>query len=115
MTDKDITLERTLRVPDGSPINMKPCYLIEITTKNAAGKDSRTEFFIALELPDLTFSSYMKAKGFFTDGDLETIVSGYADIVRAQTVDKRNIIEMYFPWHTVNYMRSLVYNANKNK
>ena len=115
MSDNDITLERTLRVPDGSPINMKPCYLISINTKHSTGKAGAVKFFIALELPDLVISSYMKVKGFFVEGEENAIISGYVDIVRTLAADKKNIIEMYMPWHTVNYMRSLVYNANKSR
>ena len=115
MSDKDITLERTLRVPDGALINMKPCYLISFTDQPPSGKTKTTRFFIALELPDLANPSYIKTKGFFTDGEENEITSGYADIVRAQTVDKKNIIEIYFPWHRIKEIKSLVYNANKSK
>jgi hypothetical protein len=110
MSDKDIVIQSAFRVPDGSQINSKPCYLLVLSNPNGKG----TKQFIALELPALE-ASWLKAKGLFVEATEDHIVENYVDLLKSLTAEKKNIVEMYFPWHSVNYMRSLVYNANKSK
>lgn len=70
--------------------------------------------FIALERPVLE-TSFIQTKGFFVDVDEETIVGNWQELVRTHTIDKKNVQELYIPWHSVSYIRNLVYKADKSK
>lgn len=100
MTDsKDIAIQSTFRVPDGSVSPTKPCYAVIFTVGPS---------FIALELP-LMEASHIKAKGFFIKADEDNIAKNFPELISTMTKDKSNVVEMYFPWTKVHHIRNLVY------
>lgn len=100
------------KVPEGSVISAKPCHLVSITDKMTT-KVSAKKMFIALERPTLEIS-HIQAKGFFVEFDEDAIVQNWAEIVKSLMVEGK-VVEIYFPWTSVNYIRNLVYNPNKTK
>lgn len=108
MSDQDIAITGAFKVPDGSPVSTKPCYLVVLSEKTGIGKNQQFKKFIALELPDMQ-ASFIKIKGFFCDANEETIVVDFRKIIQA--LDKDTMQELYLPWHAVSYVRSLVFKA----
>ena len=109
MSDKDVVIQSSLRVPDGSIAPIKPCYLVALSPTKTVKK-----MFIALDLPAME-TSHIKCKGIFVDATEEVVIENYIELIKTLTTDKKNIVEIYFPWIKVEYIRSLVYNANKSK
>lgn len=105
MSDKDIALSVQMRVPDGSNINSKPCYLLTLLSP---GNKKATSRFLAIDLPDREVA-FTKTKGFFTEVEENTILTDYRQII-AET-PKEQYTEMYFSNHSVVSIRSLVFKA----
>lgn len=109
MSDKDIVLQSTANVPFGTVISQKPSYLVKFLPEN---KKDKGKLFIAIEQPKME-NSYIHIKGFFYEGDEEAIYKAYNEIVTQS--DKATYVEMWFPWHTLHFVRSLVFKGNKAK
>lgn len=83
----------------------KPCYLVVLS---ASAK--KTENFIALDKPDL-LNGFIQTKGFYTDLTEDEAVKGFAEVVAS--TPKEQYLDIMFPWHRVQSIRSLVFNAVK--
>jgi len=108
MTDTITAIPVSNKVPDGSIISTKPAHLVSVAMSGGKIK----KMFIALERPVLEIS-HIQTKGFFVENTEENILENWTEIVK--NTDKALHTEMYFPWHSVIYIRNLVYNANKSK
>lgn len=108
MSDKDFLIEPQMRVPDGSVISAKPCYLVTMTEKSGVGKNIQQRRFVAIDLP-IMVPSHIQTKGFYTDVIEDEIILNFKTIV--QGMQKENIIELYLPWHSIISIRSLVFKA----
>lgn len=102
MADKDVVVQTAYRVPDGSVSLVRPCHLVSLKEPN--------KLFIALERPTLE-GAYIQTKGIYVGNDEAVVVRDWQQIVKNQTEDKRNIIELYVPWLRVNFIRNLAYTA----
>lgn len=105
MTDKDYTVVAIAGLPTVAAVNKKPIYLIYLST-------NKTTFqkFIAIDKPD-SQNGFISTKGFFTELPEDEIIKTFNDLL-TQT-PKELILDMWFPWHRVHSVRSLVFNANK--
>ena len=92
-------------LPAGSAISKKPCYLLSIELKPKA-----TYYFIALDKP-VHENYFIQVKGFYSELGEEDIIKQFLDII--QNTPKDRYMEISFPAHKVNYIRSLVFNAVK--
>ncbi len=109
MTDqKDLVIQSTWNVPNGTAISQKPSYLVKFL---AEGKKPQKLFF-AVDLPKFE-ASYIQVKGFFYTGDEEAVYSQYGEIVAS--ADRSTFVEMWIPWHVLDSVRSLVFKGDKNK
>jgi hypothetical protein len=107
MSDKDYAIAATARVVSGSPILTKPVYLLVLD-----GAKSKSRNFIAVEKPDFQ-EAFVQVKGIFTEASDEEVINSFSEILT--TAGKESILEMYFPWHRISSIRSLVFKANKDK
>lgn len=110
MTDKDIVVASTLNIPVGGTISSKPAYLVSLEPE---GKSKNGKLFLAIEMPNVQ-SSYIHAKGFFLDPEqyeYEGVLTGYKTIIAGTASE--SYVEMWFPWHKVSSMRSLVFKKDK--
>jgi hypothetical protein len=112
MTDSAIQVLHS--VPQNTTISPKPCHLVCIKNDKSNKGVKTDKMFIALERPVLE-TSFIQTKGFFVDADEEAIVNGWQDMVKTYTTDKKNVQELYIPWHSISYIRNLVYKADKSK
>jgi hypothetical protein len=109
MSEKDYAIAATSRIFSGSPMLTKPVYLITFET---SGKVTKAKFFIAVEKPEME-EAFVQVKGIFSELSEEEIINSFAEILT--TAGKESILEMYFPWHRISSIRSLVFKANKDK
>lgn len=108
--DKDIMVGSTINIPTGPPVKVAPSYLVKISGTEGA-KNKTAKLFLAIEQPQFN-TDFIHTKGFFTDATEDDIVTGYREMVAAAT--QAQIIEMWIPWHTIQFVRSLVFKtANK--
>lgn len=112
MTDNITAIPVATRVPDGSPISIKPCHLVVFVPEKANTKTQK--LFVALERP-LLETGYIQAKGFFVDSDKESIINSWQDMVKMHMTDKKNVVEIYVPWLKIDHIQNLVYKADKSK
>lgn len=104
MSDKDMVLTPSLRVPEGSPISNKPSHLLVIEDEFA-----KIKLFISIELPDMKNVSCVQAKGFFTDASEEEVIIHFSELIAK--ADKKNFVEIYVPWSRVVVIQNLVFRA----
>jgi hypothetical protein len=104
MPEKDFAIG-TVGAPSVGTQRQKPCYLVVLSTAS-----KKTENFLALDKPDL-LNGFIQVKGFFTDLSEEDAVKGFADLVAS--TPKETYLDIMFPWHRVQSIRSLVFNAVK--
>lgn len=97
---KDLVIASTLNVPTGAAQQIKPCYLVKVLN----GK--KTQLFIAIGEPKFE-PAFVQGKGFFTEEAEEEVIANYQKLVGG--VEKSSMVEMWFPWHVVSFVRSLVY------
>jgi len=108
MTDgKDIHISSTLNIPSAMTPS-KPSYLVKLLPE----LKGKPRLFVAIELPKFD-TSYIQVKGFFYEGEESDIVTNYA--VRIAEADKSNFVEMWFPWHGIINVKSLIFKGNKAK
>ena len=108
MSDKDFTVRAIVSVPTIGALNKKPIYLI--TLEDSSGKKNSFQRFIALDKPD-SQTGFLMVKGIFSELAEEEITKNFSDILTA--APKELILDVWFPWHRVVSVRSLVFNANK--
>lgn len=108
MSEKDLVIQHTLNVPAGAIISQKPCYLLKLVPE---GKKTAKLFF-SVEQPKFE-TSFVQVKGFFYEGEEETVYRQYNEINASS--DKGTHVEMWFPWHAIQSIRSLVFKGDKSK
>ena len=104
MSEKDFAVG-AVGVPSVGALRQKPCYLVVLSTSA-----KKTENFIALDKPDL-LNGFIQVKGFYTDLSEEEAVKGFVEVVSSTPKDQ--YLDIMFPWHRVQSIRSLVFNAVK--
>lgn len=105
MPEKDFAIG-SVGLPQVGKQATKPCYLVSLAP--VAGK--KPVHFIALDKPDL-LNGFIQVKGIFSDLSEEELVKSFAEVVSSTPLESR--LDMMFPWHRVQSIRSLVFNANK--
>lgn len=86
-------------------VSKKPMYLISLADK------TKTQLFITLDKPSF-LNNFIETKGFFVDENLEDILKNFLKIVEDfQTNKKEQIMEIMFPVHKINSIRSLFFKA----
>lgn len=108
MSEKDFVINATARVPDGTAISNKPCYLVTLEEKIGTGKDAKHVLFIAVDLPSLQ-PAFIQTKGYFTATDKDAILKDHKSVL--QGMDKEQMAELILPWHEIKSIRSLVFKA----
>lgn len=104
MPEKDFAVG-AVGVPSVGHQARKPCYLVVLSTTA-----KKTENFISLDKPDL-LNGFIQAKGFYTDQSEEEVVKDFVNLVAS--TPKETYLDIMFPWHRVQSIRSLVFNAVK--
>ena len=66
--------------------------------------------FITIDKPD-SQNGFITAKGFFTECTEDEIIKTFLELLTS--TPKELILDMWFPWHRVVSIRSLIFNANK--
>jgi hypothetical protein len=93
-------------LPIGAPVNKKPIYLI--IAEAVDGKTKNKEKFIAIDKPEL-LNGFVMVKGFFCDESEEDVSKNLSDLLT--NTKKELYVEMYFPWHRIRSIKSLVFRA----
>lgn len=107
MPEKDFAVG-AVGIPQVGYVSKKPIYLIKI--EGSVGKNKGLAHFICIDKPDL-LNGFIQVKGFYSDESEEDIAKNFGDLLSA--VPKESILDIYFPWHKIHSIRSLVFNANK--
>lgn len=105
MSNSDIFLGQT-SVPFGQTQVNKPMHLVVLSNQSDTKKTN--QFFISLDKPDLLLNC-VSCKGFFYEATEANIIKNFQAILTKQ--EKESIIEISFPWHRVQSIRSLVFRA----
>jgi len=104
MPEKDYAVG-SVGIPSVGHQARKPCYLVVLSTTS-----KKTENFISLDKPDL-LNGFIQTKGFYSDLSEEDLVKGFAEVVAS--TPKETYLDIMFPVHRVQSIRSLVFNAVK--
>ena len=107
--DKDFSIG-VATIPTVGAINKKPIYLVSLSHSNGGKSGTTYQKFISIDKPD-SQNGFILTKGFFSELSDEEIIKTFNDLL-TQT-PKELILDMWFPWHRVHSIRSLVFNANK--
>jgi hypothetical protein len=105
MTEKDFAIGIT-GAPTNVAISKKPCYLVWLDVS----KTHKGRPFIALDKPSFEMG-FIHVKGFYSVEKEDDIIVRFSDLIR--DLPKEEIVEIYVPWHRIDSIRSLVFNANK--
>jgi hypothetical protein len=96
----DITIQQAkIPLPATNP---KPSYLITISNKN------KQKYFVTINKPDLS-ASFIACQGAWIDKEEEFIISNHSQLLTS--TPKELILEMFFPWHSIISIRSLIFKA----
>ena len=109
MSDKDFTVGTVSNFPAVASTSKKPIYLI-ILEDSSSSKKVSFQKFIAIDKPD-SQNGFIMAKGVFTELSDDEIIKTFSEVLTSSP--KELILDMWFPWHRVVSIRSLVFNANK--
>jgi hypothetical protein len=104
MPEKDFAVG-TVGIPSVGAISKKPFYLVVLST---SGK--KMEHFLSIDKPDV-INGFIQAKGFYTDLSEDELVEGIFDVVAS--TPKEHYLDMMLPWHRVQSIRNLSFNAVK--
>ena len=74
-------------------------------------KSKGLQKFISLDKPEL-LNGFIQVKGIYCDHSEDEIIKNFTEILA--TSPKELILEMLFPLHRINSIRSLVFNAVKS-
>jgi hypothetical protein len=85
-------------------LNNKPCYLITLQSDEKKG----VRHFIAIDKYEL-LNGFIEVKGFYTHHKYDEIISDYEQIITSAR--KELIINVLFPAHKINELRSLIFKA----
>lgn len=83
-------------------ISNKPAYLVTLIKDNPKSKTK----FITLDKPEL-LNGFIQVRGIFTNSSEEEIIKNFSSILTS--TDKELFSEVWFPWHKVSSVRSLVF------
>lgn len=108
MSERDVIIASTGIVPSSNMVPPKPSYLIKVVSDNKKSK----KLFVTIEQPKIE-TSYVQSKGFYYDGDEETLIAKYLDIVSSH--NKALYVEVWIPWHSIEIIRSLVFRGDRVK
>lgn len=108
MSDKDFTIGAVVGIPTAGSLNKKPSYLL--TLEDSSGKKGACQRFITIDKPD-SQNGFLMAKGIFSEMSEEEIMKKFSDALT--NAPKEVIVDVWFPWHRVISVKSLVFNANK--
>jgi len=97
-------------LPTGPGVKMVPSYLVKLLPDLGSKKSYR--FFVAIEQP-VFLTDHIHTKGFFSEAREADIITGYKEMVAAAT--QSQVLEMWFPWHTIHSVRSLVFKTASKK
>jgi hypothetical protein len=93
-------------LPNVSTTIKKPAHLIVL--ESVGGKTKNFEKFIAIDKPEL-LNGFVFTKGFFCTESDEDIMKNLSSLL---TETKKELyVEMFFPWHRVCSIKSLVFRA----
>jgi len=101
----DICVNSTNKIPTIGSVLTKPLYLIILDGFN---KMKALKYFISIDKPEL-LNGFIQVKGFFSDYSEEDIIIKFAELLT--NTKKELFLEMYFPWHKIHSMRSLIFKA----
>lgn len=104
--EKDVVLQSSNILIQQNNNQIKPAYIIKLA---GVGKE-KSKLFIAVEPPKFEIS-FIQTKGFFYTGDENVVYSGYIELLN--NTEKSLYVEMWFPWHTIFYIRSLFFKGDK--
>jgi hypothetical protein len=104
----DVAIGPVMRLPTGGFIASKPSYLISI--EEIVLKTKKITYFITLDKPEL-LNGFIQVKGMFADSALteDEIVTKFSELLTS--AKKELFLEMFFPWHKICSIRSLVFKA----
>jgi hypothetical protein len=108
MSDKDFNVSAISSFPAVATVSKKPLYLV--TLEPSGKKGGSYQKFIAIDKPD-SQNGFITAKGFFTESPEDEVIKTFSELLTS--TPKELILDMWFPWHRVVSVRSLVFNANK--
>lgn len=97
-------------IPTGPATKVVPSYLVTLEPDLSSKKSYR--LFVAVEQP-VFMTDHIHTKGFFTESSEDDIVTGYKEMVATAT--QAQVLEMWFPWHTIHSVRSLVFKTASKK
>lgn len=109
MSDKDFTVSTVSGFPTVAATSKKPIYLITLEDQSTSKKTTYQKF-IAIDKPD-SQNGFIMVKGVFSENSDEEIIKTFSEILTSSP--KESILDMWFPWHRIVSIRSLVFNANK--
>ena len=109
MSDKDFTVSTVSGFPTVATTSKKPIYLVTLDDP-ASNKKNSFQKFIAIDKPD-SQNGFIMAKGVFTELSDDEIIKTFSEVLTSSP--KELILDMWFPWHRILSVRSLVFNANK--
>lgn len=102
MSGNDIAISSTAKIPQVGQLSVKPSHLIILE------KNKGIEKFITLDKPEF-LDNWVHVKGFFSMSSEEEIILNYREMLTSAKAEV--IVEMFFPLHRVNSIRSLVFKA----
>lgn len=108
MSNQDFAISAIGSVPNVATISKKPIYLV--TLEDSSGKKNTFQRFVAIDKPD-SQNGFLCVKGFYTDLLDEEISKTFFDVLTSTSKDL--YLDIWFPWHRVLSVKSLVFNANK--
>ena len=96
----DISINQQKNILDNrNIIKLSPAYLATINGTKTP------KYFIAVKYEDTL--NCAKLTGFITEHTLENIITNYPQLIAEQP--KENYMEISYPWHKVDSIRSLVF------
>lgn len=85
-------------------------HLVSTKVTNTTSKSHKEDLFLATRYDEGV--SYVKVIGFFVnDVSDKDLSEKYQDIIKGK--DLSEFTEMTYPWHSINYVKSLTYRKNK--
>jgi len=107
MPEKDFVVSSVV-LPQVGNVSKKPSYLVVLT--DPVAKNKSLSIFIAVDKPDL-LNGFIQVKGIFSEFSEEETIKKFNEILSSTA--KESILDIMFPWHRVQSIRNLVFNANK--
>jgi hypothetical protein len=107
MSNSDMAIS-SVGIPNYSNVVMKPPFLIAL--EETVGKSKALRYFLTIDRPDVG-NEYIQAKGMFIDSTVseEEIIKNYSQLLT--DAKKELILEMWFPWRRIFYVRNLVFKS----